>query len=136
MPLAGRWVPLTCGCHFVHADGRVWSAESGAFLGPAPYVHLHGKGVYLATVVATAFLGPKPPHHSLVYLDGDRSNVRLDNLQWAPTAGRSIGRNVDAEVKALWEAGHSVNAIADDLGVTRHKVNAALRRLGLGLPHG
>ena len=43
--------------------------------------------LWLGAVTYKVFHGPVPPNHDLVYLDGDRANVRADNLAVRPKSG-------------------------------------------------
>ena len=44
------------------------------------------RAVRVARLVAELFLPPRPPGASLVFLDGDRRDVRAANLAWSPRA--------------------------------------------------
>jgi hypothetical protein len=48
----------------------------------------------VARLVLRAFSGPQPLGHHAYYLDGEISNVRLDNLRWAPRGSALVGRAV------------------------------------------
>lgn len=40
----------------------------------------------LHSLVAEAFLGPRPPKHDIMHLDGDRGNNRVENLKYGTRA--------------------------------------------------
>lgn len=50
--------------------------------------------ICLSTIVCTAFHGPKPPGSIVLYIDGDKTNNRADNLRWVTYHERCMNRIV------------------------------------------
>ena len=48
-----------------------------------PRVSINGQKFYVADLVAECFLpNPKEPNSRIFYIDGDKTNCRVDNLTW------------------------------------------------------
>lgn len=75
--------------HMISNEGRVFSWFSERYLRPGigknGYLRLNlgfGKTRNVHALVAEAFIGPRPKGHVVRHRDGDRSNPRLDNLEY------------------------------------------------------
>lgn len=74
-----------------YKDGRSYVKE-GQIFSPSPKqgypgVHIAGQAVCIHTLVAEAFLGPKPKSARTVnHKDGDKTNNHFSNLEWATYA--------------------------------------------------
>lgn len=80
--------------YYVNSYGRVWSDKSHKWLKPNNnghgYLSVHlcnGRGKqrkYIHRLVAEAFIPNDDPEHKTTtdHLDGDKTNNRVDNLQW------------------------------------------------------
>lgn len=118
---AERWLPVadTDGLYSVSDGGRVRRELSGHVLKPFPargglYVSLSVGGkvrtVQVASLVAAAFLGPPTwGVRRLAYRDGDRKNVRADNLRWVLAhtdhhSGHDLSCLTDGELTSLVRA--------------------------------
>ena len=66
--------------------GRFRSAASPLpqLAGPSGRIEINGEKYLLDRLVCWAFSGPPPPwSKTVVHLDGDQSNNRVENLAWA-----------------------------------------------------
>jgi|SRR5215469_4262999 len=100
-----------------------------------------GTEVYIHILVCTAFHGPAPsPRHQVAHWDGDRRNIRSDNLRWATPKensmdtirhgrggrGKHSGRKLSPPkvkiIKQLLRAGVSHSNIALQFGVCRENI--------------
>lgn len=109
-----RWKMVCNGYYSVSDDGqicRLRGDKGGQVIKPwlgrgRMYVttSINGeKRIYLlAQLIAEAFLGCCPPHRRLAYRDGNRMNVALTNLYYAP---RSKSIQLDRAVAHLRVAG-------------------------------
>jgi hypothetical protein len=88
----------------VSADGRVWSTARGPFRELSPYivtvregyrraqVSFGGKTRKVATLVCTAFHGPRPDGHEAAHLNGNPLDNRAENLAWKTPAANQADR--------------------------------------------
>lgn len=115
------WLPApdADGFYAVSDLGRVRRERTGRILKPfatrgGPCVSLSVGGqartAHVATLVAMAHLGPPPwGVRRLAYRDGDRSNVRAENLRWIlartdPHGGSDLSCLTDDELSGLIRA--------------------------------
>lgn len=88
---------------------RLWAHTSPRLLKPYlgrhdyPKVQLGYRGprVYVHSLVALTFIGPRPAGHHVDHIDSNRHNNEVDNLRYLPAAinsvrwaGRENGRNL------------------------------------------
>lgn len=76
----------------IDESGYVWGTRRKRYLKPFnhnghPSVQLYdrdgkSKNFLIAQLVLTTFIGPKPPRHRIVWLDGDKMNYSLENLKY------------------------------------------------------
>jgi hypothetical protein len=89
-----EWRPCAAApLYEVSSDGRVRHAQTKHVLKTcldrygAPKVSLYLKtssvSQRVASLVAAAFIGPRLAHYGVRYLDGDKKNVRADNLSYS-----------------------------------------------------
>lgn len=118
----------------VGSDGSVWCLRGGEWrqkqVSHAKVAKAaHGKrvavvGLYkagkqvtyvMARVVLETFVGPCPPGAQACYKDGDRTNVRLDNLCWS--GGSDENDEPGVTYKSLDFLGYPNYRIGDDVSV-------------------
>ncbi|MBM7796867.1 HNH endonuclease signature motif containing protein [Pseudoglutamicibacter cumminsii] len=75
--------------------GTVTNTKTGRALKPFPRGKANGLSVdlpsgthYVHTLVAAAFLGPRPEGHDIIHLDGDQVNLHADNLAYVTRSER------------------------------------------------
>ena len=73
--------------HYYHKDHDRLEA---AFWNP---VTKRSRTVSVALLVAELFIGERPPGFAVAFKDGDRTNVRVENLYYRPFARRSNGES-------------------------------------------
>ena len=89
-PLPGlpRYVVSACGLIFSRdAHGHGWRPVRGSGSGRVVILtDPDGKRVAstVGMVVASVWVGPRPPDTFVKFRDGNRSNLRAGNLYWAP----------------------------------------------------
>lgn len=78
--------------------GTVTNTKTGRVLKPFPRGKASGLSVslpsgthYVHTLVAAAFLGPRPEGHDIIHLDGDQVNLHADNLAYVTRSERMKG---------------------------------------------
>ncbi len=78
--------------------GVVTNTKSLRVLKPFPRGKANGLSVslpsgthYVHTLVAAAFLGPRPEGHDIIHLDGDQTNLHADNLAYVTRSERMKG---------------------------------------------
>jgi len=114
------------------------------FVTPNGYesVHLSKNGLSspksIHSLVASAFLGPRPNNSVVRHMDGDQSNNSVSNLaygtqsenlrDWPRYGGRSANQKLTIpqvrEIRARLERGETLRAIAKDYGVAHGAINA------------
>ncbi len=124
-----------------HGKGRI--LKTGADKRGYPSVNLFTNGVgksrTVHTLVAEAFLGPRPtPRHEIDHKDENKENNRAGNLHWcthgenllhrstfSPRASqrRRLTESQVREARARIAAGESQAAVASLLGVSRPHIN-------------
>lgn len=84
-----------------HTDPRLLKPYVGRHNYPKVQLGYRGSRVYVHTLVALTFLGPRPPGEHVDHIDFDRQNNEVDNLRYLPAvinsvrwAGRAYGRNL------------------------------------------
>ena len=110
----------------------------------APVVDGRNVPMYVHHIVARAFLGPCPDGLELNHIDGDKTNNRVDNLEYVTHSYNmqhavdigtlkhryTIPDSVVDEIRQRREAGESVSVIAEDTGVSaRHCRDIINRKL-------
>lgn len=91
-------------------------------------------GKYIARLVLEAFVGPAPKGMFVRFRDGNKHNLHLSNLEWAPRAGRRpapVSEEDIEKVVKLYEQGKSRKEIAELLDTNYAAVTYRLRRRGL-----
>ena len=75
--------------------GVVTNTKTGRVLKPFPRGKAHGLSVtlpsgthYIHALVAAAFIGPRPEGHDIIHLDGDPTNLHVDNLAYVTRSER------------------------------------------------
>lgn len=123
---------------------RPYNSRSGR-----PCVRIGGKSLYVHTLVATSFLGPRPPGAECRHLDGVKTNNRFTNLLWGTRAENEADRAAHGvtnrgercgraklvagdvlEVLRRYDSGELPSVIALDLGVsvgTVYRITHGLR---------
>lgn len=93
-------------------------------------VRVGGRKVYVHLLVASAFLGPIPPGHTVDHIDRNRANNRPKNLRFATraaqaknraktTGGSKLSHEKALEIHELVSSGVTVTEIAARFGITR-----------------
>ena len=94
---------------------------------------------HVHSLVAEAFLGPRPTGHQVNHIDNDGLNNRLENLEYVTPAGNRMhalrtGRagklraEEVSEIRRRCEAGESQRAIAQEFHVHQTHVSLISRR--------
>ena len=148
--MAEPWIVIKGydGLYLVNDEGQVWSQRAGRLLKPGiasngyPTVALgRGNTRTLHSLVADAFLGPRPPGKEVRHKDGVRTNPRLSNLEYG-TRRENIYDSIRHQQwtserrQAAWKAQKKLTAdqlklLQQSLG---HLSNRALGRQ-LGITH-
>ncbi|MBM7795821.1 HNH endonuclease signature motif containing protein [Pseudoglutamicibacter cumminsii] len=92
-------VPIESDPHYtITRAGTVTNTKTGRVLKPFPRGKARGLSVslpsgthYVHTLVAAAFLGPRPEGHDIIHLDGDQVNLHADNLAYVTRSERMKG---------------------------------------------
>ena len=106
------------------------------------------KQVFIHTLVLEAFVGPRPSGAQVAHADGSKDNNELDNLRWATPSENQADREkhgtgrvgkgsyqknrFDAgqvrKMRASYEEGHSITAVAEQFGFPRTSVADVVNR--------
>lgn len=156
--MAEEWREIPGTDYSVSSEGRVASRKNGGWkvlrplTGGAQYyshvcIYVNGGSVQrtIHTLVAEAFLGPKPtPRHEVNHKNGDRRDPRVENLEWATRSenirhkfnvlgrvgprgerqGRSILTEVDVrEIRAYCATGKTQAQVASDYGTSQATIS-------------
>lgn len=101
-------------------------------------VSIHGddrvRVVTVHTLVASAFLGPKPPGCEVNHRDGIKSNNALSNLEWV-TRGTNISHSYRIGLRPL-QLKHSDRAISGFLNAVRSGVTITEASVTFGISRG
>jgi hypothetical protein len=141
-----RWTPVDTLASYQVSLGRIRNAD-GTIKAPTIsrygtlVVNLYAKGKTdvqaVHSVVARAFLGPRPKGHMVVHKDGDASNCRAANLSYAPLgqrqprkvsergrplAGKLTGAQA-LEIRLRAQAGESTLHLAEEFDVSSSLVS-------------
>jgi hypothetical protein len=149
--LSEVWRPLPGSSTYeISSRGRIRDTDGGKLRRPTTTLHgelvvnvkLSGKwSVRLVrSLVALAYLGPKPNRHMLVHKDGDRSNCAVENLMYVPRrfkvpadrAERSsfysskLSANQVQEIRLRGEKGEQGRQLARQFGVSEPHISYIL----------
>jgi hypothetical protein len=101
--------------YIITEDGRIWSLARGRFMQPYtdPKTGYRGTHVLNATgkslprrihtLVATAFLGPRPKDKNVNHIDGIKTNNNISNLEYVTQKENSIHAVEKGLIKTLDE---------------------------------
>lgn len=120
-------------CYRVGDDGTVWSCrpnrhqtEPKAWMPLSPVLERRGLRVHLSgdngktyyfnvgALVLQLFVGPRPAKHVVKFLNGDKSDNRVENLAWAsrfktkepkPYKQLKITNEAASAIRAAWKTG-------------------------------
>lgn len=141
------WKPVDAsGAYEISSHGRVRWAD-GRIKRPtitrdgALVVNLYANGktnvLAVRTLVALAFLGPRPIGYMVVHNDKDQSNCRAANLSYSPLSLREprqtsergtylvgkLTRDQATEIRMRALTGHSTRALAEEFGISSSLVS-------------
>ena len=130
-----RWHPVNDG-YEVSDHGRVRNRRTGHVLKPGRANrsgHLsvslgRGDKRYVHTLVAEAFVGPRPAGHEVRHLDGDSTNNRKGNLQWATRSRNSQDKKHHGGQTNYKLTPSQVEEIRFRLAIPYHGLGAELAR--------
>lgn len=139
--------------YLIYSNGQVWSEKSSRFLKPSP----SGKRGYLAvslrhedttlrayvhTLVADAFIGPRPAGYDVCHNDGTVTNNAYYNLRYASRADNLSDREAHgtaqrgernpaatltdeeaAEIRRRRRSGENLRPLADYFGVRESTIS-------------
>lgn len=103
-----------------------------------PQISLGGIPRKVHTLVLTAFVGPRPPGLEARHRDGDETNNRLNNLEWAtrsdntkdrkwhkgPDGYRKLTGEQASNIKKRLRGGAPRLQLAEEFGVSRNTIRA------------
>lgn len=96
------------------------------------------KNYYVHSLVAAAFIGPRPEGHHVDHIDFDKLNNRPENLRYLPALENSMRRcpngrrSIDiATAKEMRLAGETYASIARRIGASSVGVMQALKKAGV-----
>lgn len=155
MPMTEAWVTIpNFEDYELSTDGRVRSARTS---NPKIIGHCGGRVVSLpdaqgrfhrfdvARLLLTTFIGPRPRYTRISFLDGNKLNMRIDNLAWSDTPPKvegcamaprprrgmrsSLEPAEEAEMLSLRRRGWTVAHLATHFGISQSTAGDNLRRL-------
>lgn len=132
------------GSYFVSSRGRIYSSHTAKVLKNSARpdglnrttLRVAGRTLVRNThsIVAEAFIGPRPARHMVVHLDGDRANDCADNLAYLPLSERcpTVGGLPEFNVKLSPGRAEEMRAIA---AAGTHTGRELAREFGVSAPH-
>jgi hypothetical protein len=123
------------------ADGIVYSTETDPPLARSPRMTAmgmvrmiwRGRQINVTRLMCEAWHGPPPPGTIARRLNGDPTDLRPQNLEWAEPIGKHVS---SPDFVRAWQSSESVTEVADRLGLSRaqcHARSLSLRENGVPL---
>lgn len=100
---------VDCGLYYISNTGRIFSSISDRLISKTPtsrginrvIVRIDGRSLVRNShsIVAEAFLGPRPKGFFVYHIDGDRSNDAASNLEYRANSERSGAKKAEGNSK-------------------------------------